>query len=190
MTAAKKRRTAVVHRMDSSRWSGRILDAWRKSVQSVLDVGKLLIDAKGDLKHGEFERMVEESLPFGNSDARRLMIVARHPQFSNRAHTHDLPSSWMTLYELTKLTNGQWEQAVEEKLIRADVQQKEIIAFRRKLDGKEKSEPKPYKDASLAEVELLNYLDKFMRRYPNNERERLAGLFRQLALDVLQTGEW
>jgi len=30
-------------------------------------------------------------------------MIAEHPVLSNRAYTHVLPASWMTLYELSKL---------------------------------------------------------------------------------------
>lgn len=77
--------------------------AWQMGVQSVLETGRLLIEAKKRLPHGEYEAMIERDLPFGARTARRLVNVAESPVLSNRTHASDLPASWMTLYELTKV---------------------------------------------------------------------------------------
>jgi hypothetical protein len=48
--------------------------------------------------------MIEAELPFCDSTARRLMMIARDPRLADRAHVHVLPPHWATLYELTKLS--------------------------------------------------------------------------------------
>jgi hypothetical protein len=45
-------------------WTTRILAALQESVAAILKVGHLLIEAKKDLPHGEFQKMVERDLPF------------------------------------------------------------------------------------------------------------------------------
>src|SRR5262245_20790937 len=87
----------------SKEWTSCIAAAWRKGVEAFIETGRLLIEAKDALDHGQFEAMVRLKLPFDPSVARKLMAVARHPVLSNRAHAHVLPPSWTTLYELTKL---------------------------------------------------------------------------------------
>jgi len=42
-------------------------------------------------------------LPFGARTAQRLMGISKQPLLTNPTHASDLPPSWMTLYELTKL---------------------------------------------------------------------------------------
>ena len=61
------------------------------------------------LPRGEFLAMVASELPFGDRTARRLMAIARHPRISNRTHASLLPPSWMTLFELTKLDDAQFQ---------------------------------------------------------------------------------
>ena len=156
---------------------------------SILETGKLLVQAKAKLQHGEFENMVERDLPFSPRWARMLMVVAAHPRLSNRKHASVLPASAATLYELTKLEDEEWQQAEEEGLIRADVQRKDINAFRKRLKG-EPEDPKPFKDTGVAEMQLMNYLDKFIRRWPRKEMESLSKILKQLATDILQTEEW
>jgi len=95
-------------------WARKINADWRKSVETVVGVGKTLIEAKSKCKHGEFLRMfkgnddsVDDPVPFGEKTAERLMSVASHKVLSNGAHAHHLPQSWMTLYELTHLDDEQ-----------------------------------------------------------------------------------
>jgi hypothetical protein len=48
-------------------------------------------------------------LPFTDRTAQRLMAVAADQRISNGAHVSDLPTSWGTLYELTKLDNVEFD---------------------------------------------------------------------------------
>jgi hypothetical protein len=85
-------------------WAQIINNAWQKSVETILETGCRIIEAKDDLEHGAFEQMVQTKLSFGPSTARKLMTIARHPVLSNRSHVNVLPASWGTLYALaTKL---------------------------------------------------------------------------------------
>jgi len=118
---------------DTAPWSSRICAAWQKSVEGIIEVGRLLIEAKAELAHGSFERMIETELPFSTSKARMLMAIAAHPRLANRERVHALPPSWGTLYELTKLDHESFALAEKEGLIRPDLERKEVIAFRRKL---------------------------------------------------------
>lgn len=55
------------------------------------------------LPHGAFLEMVERELPFSQRTARMLMAIGRNAVLSNRHHGADLPPSWRTLYELSRL---------------------------------------------------------------------------------------
>ena len=91
-------------------YSRAINGEWRKSVSAIVEVGKLLIQAKRLCEHGEFLRLfkghenaVSDPVPFSERTAERLIAVASHEVLSNPTHVSDLPQSWGTLYELTKL---------------------------------------------------------------------------------------
>ncbi len=115
---------------DPEAWALRINSAWRRSLESVIETGRLLIDAKGRLKHGQWETMVETQLDFSSSTAQRLMIVARDSRLSNPAHAQLLPRSLYTLYELTKLDDGQFSYGIEQKIIRPDMERKDVEIIR------------------------------------------------------------
>jgi hypothetical protein len=54
----------------------------------------------------------ETDLDFNLSTAERLMAVARDKRLRNPAHAQALPPAWYTLYELTKLTDQQFEKGI------------------------------------------------------------------------------
>jgi len=109
---------------------------WQEQVSSIIEVGTLLETAKLELAHGEYEAMIKEDLPFGPQTARKLKTVAAHEQL--RAHVRDLPASWGTLYELTKLSAEQFESAIESGAINPKMERKHAVALRAST---KKSEP-------------------------------------------------
>lgn len=95
-----------------SEWAAEIVVAYKQSIESILKIGNTLIAAKDALDHGQFLEMIEHDLPFEASTAERLMKIARDPRITKAAHVQLLPMAWSTLYELTKVENAVFEQAV------------------------------------------------------------------------------
>lgn len=114
-------------------WTGRITEAWGKTLAGVFETASLLLEAKSALAHGEFQAMVESDLPFGPRTARRLMAIGRDKRLTERTHTSVLPPSWMTLYELTRLDDADFDAAIADGTIRPDMGQKDIRARLRQL---------------------------------------------------------
>lgn len=107
-------------------WPSQIRDAWNKTREGIIRVGQLLIDAKEALPHGEFGAMIDKELPFGSHTAQRLMSIARDTRLANPAHGAVLPNSWRTLYDLTKLDDDTLNNAIEQGLIRPDMERKDV----------------------------------------------------------------
>lgn len=114
-------------------WIERITAAWRSSLEGVLETGRLLIEAKAALAHGEFLPMIENDLPFGRRTAHRLMAIAQDSRLSNGTHASHLPPSWYTLYELTKLPDEQFEAKLANGEIHPEMQRKDVAGINRKL---------------------------------------------------------
>lgn len=95
-------------------FAARISAAWRRSIEAVIETGKLLIEAKGKLGHGEFTKMIEKRLPFGAETAQRLMKIARDKRITNPAHGPHLPASWRSLHELTTLSDEEFAAALKD----------------------------------------------------------------------------
>src|SRR5262249_48134579 len=99
----QERVDAAMSRTSDTYWAAQIRASWQKCVTSIIETGKLLIEAKGQLGHGRFEAMSKTKLPFNPRTAQMLMGIAEHPVISNANHGSHLPPSWRTLYELTKI---------------------------------------------------------------------------------------
>lgn len=118
-------------------WAPRINAEWRKSVEGILSVGRQLIAAKEACEHGEFLRLfkghesaVSEPVPFSVSSADKLMSVASCEAFANSEFVPNLPQSWGTLYELTKLDDEQIVAGIKAGEITPDMTRAEAAALR------------------------------------------------------------
>jgi DNA methylase/Protein of unknown function (DUF3102) len=94
-------------------WAALIRADLAQAVAGFIAAGLHLIEAKADMDHGEWLPWVERELPIGVNMADRLMKIARHAVLANSDHGQNLPPSWQTLYELSRLTPPQLEHAIE-----------------------------------------------------------------------------
>lgn len=62
-------------------YADKITAALQKTVESIIETRKLLIEAKAKVDHGDWLKLVEK-LPFGEDTAQRLMAIACHPVIS------------------------------------------------------------------------------------------------------------
>ena len=112
-------------------WAEKISARWHKTQQGVIEVGRLLIEAKAQLGHGSFTAMIEANLPFGARTAQNLMKIAGDPRITNAKFTSLLPASWATLHEISQLDDSEFEAGINSGLIRPDMKQGEIRAANR-----------------------------------------------------------
>jgi N6-adenosine-specific RNA methylase IME4 len=108
-------------------WAARIEAAWRKSVEAFLETGALLVEAKAALRHGAFLAMIESDLPFGARMAQMLMAIARNPRLVNAKHISLLPPHVGTLYQLTKLSDQQFEAKLAAGDIHSEMERRELV---------------------------------------------------------------
>jgi hypothetical protein len=91
----------------------RFRNALKKSVEGIIEAGRVLIEAKNELEHGQFSDWVVRELRLGTykpgkpkADLRKaemLMFLARNEVISNPCHWHAFPPSPRTLWELTQI---------------------------------------------------------------------------------------
>lgn len=173
---------------DSTYYAAAINAEWRKSVQSILEVGQLLIQAKRLCEHGEFLRMfkgsneaVSNPVPFGERSAEMLMAVASNSVISNPKFVSYLPQSWGTLYELTKLDDEQIVAGIKSGEITPDMTKAEASALR--ADPVEKPEQPPHEEMVAA---VKNAVTKFVGQLTTRQqfeyvRQRLESLLKFLS---------
>jgi hypothetical protein len=111
-----------------------ISNLWRQTKARFLLIGRYLIAAKERWPHGEYERNIEEHLPFGPEVARQITAVARAVYLKQRFSEDELPSSYSIAYHLTTLSDEQLAAARSQSLLREDLKRREIIAFKKTTD--------------------------------------------------------
>jgi len=153
--------------LDSSalEFGSKITAAWQKSVEGILEAGKLLIQAKAVLP-GEFERMVKQQCPFGIRTAQRLMQIAANPALSDATHVSCLPSSWGTLAELAKFEPAELSHAIGNHWIKPETKREDVAPLRQRVQralgrsGRSRTERKPF--AKPTEKEIAGRITKMV----------------------------
>ena len=107
---------------------------------AIVATGQAFIDAKAALPHGQFERLfashadpLPEPVACSPRTAQRLMAIARDEIISNPTHASLLPSSWDTLYELTKLPDEKLEIALSEGWVSPQTQRRDVKEIRERI---------------------------------------------------------
>jgi hypothetical protein len=121
-------------------WAEQITASWQKpKIEGIIRTGKLLLASKKALDRGTFISMIrsDEALPFNERTAQRLMKIAEHPVLTNATHVSYLPTSWGTLYELSKGKPKLLEARIQDGTITPRLERSEVA---RKVFGKR---PKP-----------------------------------------------
>ncbi len=103
---------------------------WREAQQSFLAIGRYLVQAKRRLAHGEFQRMVEASLPFGRQTAYELRMIAEAVD-CGRIPEPKLPQAASVAYQLATLKPDDLAAADQDGLVRPDLRRPEIVTWKR-----------------------------------------------------------
>jgi hypothetical protein len=115
-------------------WAEVITQAWRETVGGILGVGQLLAQARGQLQDGDWGRLTGRSarksmLPFGTRTAERLINVFNDLRIAT--HASHMPPYWMTLYAIHKLTDKEFDDALDDGVVHPECERKDIRDFLR-----------------------------------------------------------
>ncbi len=113
----------------------KIVTNWNKSKESIIEVGRLLADAKQKLSKDEWTEL-EDNLPFCKRTANRLISVGSDKRITSGTHTSQLPNSWATLYEISTMKDDEFDDAITTGVLNTKVQRKEISKFINERRGK------------------------------------------------------
>jgi hypothetical protein len=133
--------------------------AWRQSVQSVIECGRILSEAKRKVGHGNWMTFVEK-LDFTASTAERLMLIASNRVLSNSAHVQNLPRSWGTLHRLTCLEDSDLDELLKDGRINSETERKDVDELIAQFNKRRLYE---YEDM----VKALAMLNRFMTKWPD-----------------------
>jgi hypothetical protein len=145
-------------------FTARFRNALKKSVEGIIEAGRVLIEAKNELEHGQFIDWVVRELRFGTqkdesrpADLRKvqmLMFLARNEVISNACHWHAFPPSFRTLWELTQIRPKQrLLELIANGTINPGMTREEAVALRHKYSQQRSPTPKLKREvAALLEV--------------------------------------
>jgi len=128
-----------------------------RSAEHIIAAGRELVAAKKELAHGEWLPFLKE-IPLNEDKAQILITIARHSVISNTDHGRYLPSSWRTIYELTKLPEATLTKKLAERAITPRTTRKEVTAM--------KTETLVVAQASAAALERPHPAAPIARREP------------------------
>jgi hypothetical protein len=111
----------------ATKYAQRITDCQRKSVDSIIECGRLLIAAKDELKHGEFLKMIENNLPFKRSTAQAIMKIAADGRVTKSQHAGCLPVHWSTLVKLSQLPDAAFEARIADGRIHPGLERRPAV---------------------------------------------------------------
>jgi hypothetical protein len=106
-----------------------INEAWRKTVEGILETGSRLIEAKEDLDPAEYEAMLQEDVAMSVGNASKLRIIASNPVLADFSHVKNLPASYGTLYELAKLPEETLLAGIADGVIHPKMERLEAVAL-------------------------------------------------------------
>jgi hypothetical protein len=128
--------------------AARINEAWRKGVDTVIETGLRIIDARDGLGHGEYIAMIENDLHFKRSTAFQFVAIASNKTLSNVQRIEHLPAAAGTLYDLTVIANRGYDLevgiasgAIHPKMERKDV--KALLPSSRQKKKRRRGKPLP-----------------------------------------------
>jgi hypothetical protein len=118
---------------DALHFGERISAAWQKSVEGILEAGALLVQAKTQLPHGAFQKMIQQRCPFSIRTAQTLMQIASNPALSNAQHVARLPASWGTLAELARFEPRELSHALGNRWVKPDMTREDVGELHRRV---------------------------------------------------------
>jgi hypothetical protein len=108
-------------------WEALIQVAWQKETGRILEVAKLLLQAREQLLPAVFKAL---RLPFKARMAQMLAKIAANPVLADPANHGSLPPCWRTLYELTKIPGDELRSAIETGVVHPGMQRKDVDSLR------------------------------------------------------------
>lgn len=149
--------TADASEADWEDFADRISAVLQKSVEHIIEAGRMLEEAKRRYK-GTYLQILQK-IGFGSPrKAQMYMEIARHPVLSNAKFVSHLPPSWGTLYELTKIRpHEKLEQMIADGLVRPDLERAEV----EEIIKHERSEGRSLEECTKQLLSLWNFFEKY-----------------------------
>lgn len=117
----------VIVSVVARKWAARIKTAMKTGFEATIEVGRLLHQAKAELRHGEWLPMLS-ALQISPRVAQMWMAVARSARFANTNHGSLLPASYRTLYELLLLSDDEYQAWLTDGTINPSMSRRALMS--------------------------------------------------------------
>jgi hypothetical protein len=119
----------IVENRTPEQWAQVIRADLGQAVAGFVAAGEHLTEARRQIKHGEWEAWCREQVGISPATGTMLMALPKHEAISNPYHGKDLPPSWRTLYELSRLEPPLLIAAIEAGDIHPEMERKAAIGI-------------------------------------------------------------
>lgn len=150
-------------------WAAYISESWQKAVESIIETGRRLQEAKKQAGHGNWLKIVE-LLPYSEATTRYLMQIASNKIISDRHHGDVLPASWRTLATLAQLPSREIASKIKSGEITPELQRSTVEKWVRA----KKPTPLPDPEPEIIEAEIIEDepdLDQSIERWREENPE-------------------
>jgi hypothetical protein len=113
-----------------AQWRNYISEPWQKAVESIIETGQRLIEAKEEVEYGEWGKIFENNKPFSLRTAEFLMGIAKNPVLTNPLHATLLPPSWFTLYQLSLIPAEDLQKLIDAGKVHSELTRAEAENLR------------------------------------------------------------
>lgn len=104
------------------------------AVPGIIELGRVLLEAKTILPPAEFDRLFNDRLvPFGRRTANELLQIAEHPALTNPTHRDVLPNSWTILGVLSSVAAELLDPAIRDGRVHLKMSRHEATRLCRAL---------------------------------------------------------
>jgi hypothetical protein len=159
-----------------------VSEAWQNAVESIVETGRRLNEAKERVGHGRWLDTVA-LLPFGERTAQRLMLIGSHPDLSNPTHGSYLPASWRTLDVLAQLPEGEIPRRIEAGEITPELDRSTAQAWVTTYSAARQEALNAWSQANDSVLHALSYL-KTYGPPPDTDVYVTIGEFRRRVLEM------
>jgi hypothetical protein len=125
---AKPRGQAVSPGKTVAEFATKIAAAWHRSLEGVIEAGRLWAEAKNTLTRPELTEL-KATTQFSDATVSKLISIAKDRRITDPKYQALLPNSYGTLYELTHLSHSEFESAAREGVLRPDIERDEVSAL-------------------------------------------------------------
>jgi hypothetical protein len=129
--------TQINRPLTEEEWADSIRSDLTAGATHYISAGRKLLEAKKELKKhgGSFINLVEVKLGWNLDTAEKWIAIAGNPVLADSATLRNLPTSWTTLYALSRLPPKMLEQCIKDGTIHPGLTCKAATALAKKARG-------------------------------------------------------